>query len=118
MKKENRKFIIFYFSENDKKIAEILRAMIYNKDQVRCEVRNVSYLGDLSVYDLIILCSIEANFKLSHRIHENYNGRERWYHKVRDIEKFSLESYKKFYPGKNIEDYYEFIAEKTIPNLL
>jgi len=117
MKKENRKFIIFYLSENDRKIAEILRAMIYNKDQVRCEVRNVSYLGNLAIYDLVILCTTE-NVKLSLRISENYRGNERWYHKVRDIEKFSFESYKKFYPGKNINDYYEFIAEKTIPNLL
>lgn len=110
-------WIIFYLSENDKIAAEMLKSMIQSKEKIRCEVRNISYLGELCLYEKIILCSLELSKNLlKERILSNYRGKERWYQKCSYLEYFPRQSFDNFYPGKTTQDYYEFLCQKTIEN--
>lgn len=110
-------WIIFYLSEQDRVVAEILKSMIQSKKEIRCEVRNVSYLGILANYDKIILCSLERSKNpIKDRILMNYNGKDRWYQKCSYLEFFERSTYNNFYPSRTTQDYYEFLCQKTIDN--
>lgn len=111
------KYLILYLTEDDRRFAEAVKAEIQSKKEIRCEVRNCSYLGFLEGYKAVIIASFNDKYKIERQISANYPN----WPKIKTTHKndnYPFSSYQKYHYGKTYDDYIEFISSRYASQIL
>lgn len=115
----DNKWLLLYFSEDERILAEGIRKEIQYRQIIKCEVRNCSYLGYLEGYSNRAIVSFDdaGRSKILKMIMHNYPapiGTLKFFH----IYTHEKNDFLRRNPSKTHDDYIEYLSKRSADALL